>query len=96
MGLLDVPGMTPIAKAFGPTEVGLTVAALEGAGFRVFVPGYNTLSNVQFLSIGFGGVPIMVEIDRAAEAWDFLKALEMTHIRLVNDIPAQTSPNDLK
>lgn len=47
MVLRNVPGLARVAPVSSPTEAGLAVAALEGAGVKVFVPGFHTLSNVQ-------------------------------------------------
>lgn len=84
MPLRDVPGLTRIAQVYGPSDAMLVVAALEGAGFKVFVPGYHTLSNVQYLSVALGGVPVMVETARAVEAAAFLDALEADKVELLD------------
>lgn len=83
MVLRNVPGLIRVAQVFGPAEASLVVAALEGAGFKIFVPGFHTLSNVQYLSVAFGGVPVMVERRRAAEAAAFLEALDHKNIEIV-------------
>ncbi len=94
MALRDVPGLTRIAQVFGPSDAMLAVAALEGAGFRVFVPGYHTLSNAQYLSVALGGVPIMIETARAAEAAAFLDALETSDVEVLSPSAFDSSPDD--
>ncbi|MGQ3488784.1 hypothetical protein [Roseovarius pacificus] len=69
-------GLTRIAQVYSPTEAALTVAALEGAGFQVFVPGYHTHNTVPHMAVAFGGIPVMVRSDQAAEAARFLDALD--------------------
>ncbi|MRU16819.1 hypothetical protein FDP25_15360 [Roseovarius sp. A21] len=94
MPLTKVPGLTRIAQVYAPAEAMLLVTALEGAGFRVFVPGFHTLSNVQYLSVALGGVPVMVETARADEAAKFLDALDTETVELLDPLPFDTTQQD--
>ena len=67
--------LTIIAHAGSAMDASLTITALEGAGFDVFVPGYHMLNNVPHLGVARGGVPIMVRQPHAKEAATFLAAL---------------------
>ncbi len=95
MPLANVPGLTRIAQVYAPAEAALVITALEGAGFKVFVPGFHTLSNVQYLSVALGGVPIMVETARADEAARLLNALDTETVELL-DPPIFDSPEQDK
>jgi len=92
MALRAVPGLTRVAQVFSPTEAALLVSALEGAGFKVFVPGFHTLSNLQYLSVALGGIPVMVATSRAPEALAFLDALETGGVSLLDQ--HHTGPAD--
>ncbi len=67
--------LTIIANAGSAMDASLTITALEGAGFDVFLPGYHMLNNFPHLGVALGGVPIMVRQPHAEEAAAFLAAL---------------------
>ncbi len=56
-------------------DASVTITALEGAGFDVFVPGYHMLNTFPHLGVALGGVPIMVRQPHVKEAATFLAAL---------------------
>ncbi|WP_306154550.1 hypothetical protein [Roseovarius sp. MMSF_3281] len=68
--------LTRIAHVYSTSEAALTIAALEGAGFDVFVPGYHTHNTVPHISVALGGMPVLIENHRASEAREFLAALD--------------------
>ena len=68
--------LTRIAHVYSTSEAALTIAALEGAGFAVFVPGYHTHNTVPHISVALGGMPVLIESHHAREARDFLAALD--------------------
>lgn len=82
IGYQSPTGLCRVAQVYSATEAALAVCALEGAGFRVFVPGYQTISTLPHLSVALGGMPVLVDGDRAREA-----ATLLTHIQAANQSP---------
>ncbi|MBY6138353.1 hypothetical protein KUV26_02790 [Leisingera daeponensis] len=72
-----------IAIAYRLSTVSVTVSALEAAGFQVFCPGINTITLLPHHSLAFGGVPIRVPAEEAAEASEYLRAIHRGHLRPV-------------
>ncbi|WP_152612172.1 MULTISPECIES: hypothetical protein [unclassified Leisingera] len=69
-----------IAIAYRLSTVSVAVSALEAAGFRVFCPGLNTITLLPHHSLAFGGVPIRVPSENAAEASEYLHAIQCGHL----------------
>lgn len=67
---------TVIAIAYRLSTVSVTVSALEAAGFKVFCPWINTMALLPHYSLAFGGVPVCVPAEDAAEASAFLSAIQ--------------------
>ncbi|WP_306121195.1 hypothetical protein [Roseovarius sp. MMSF_3359] len=67
--------MTTIARTFRQIDAALTIAALDGAGFRVFAPHFHIHGTTPHFAIAYGGIAIQVPDSEAPEAVAFLHAL---------------------
>ena len=57
-----------VAHVYSPSQAGLKISALEGAGFDVFAPWYHTFCNLQYHGVALGGLPILVPRAQAEDA----------------------------
>lgn len=69
------PTFVQITRAGSALEASLTIAALEGAGFRPSAPGFHTAHTLPYFSTAIGGIPIRVPAHEAPGAAAFLAAL---------------------
>lgn len=78
-------GFSRVASGFDPTEIRMTVAALEGAGFTVLTPGVRLNDTLPHISLAFGPVEVLVPEHDAEEARALLHAIADGHVRTVGE-----------
>ncbi|UWQ26484.1 hypothetical protein K3553_08465 [Leisingera aquaemixtae] len=83
---------TVIAIAYRLSTVSVTVSALEAAGFKVFCPWINTMALLPHYSLAFGGVPVSVPAENAAEASEFLRAIHSGHLSPLETEDCEADP----
>ena len=87
-----MPRFVRIAQGHDTLALTLAVTGLEGAGFAVLTPGRHLDSILPNTSAALGPVPILVPASAAGAAMEWLRAMAMDGIEVLDrpeDLPGQ-------